>query len=339
MISFIYSSCRKNSCIEWFLNGLYDQAKELNVDTSLFQIIYIDFHLQYDETRIETFQNLIKDKFNDFVHVSSKPSPYQGKYKITKHECFCAGLARNTGVCYAKNNYLVFVDDLAAMGPNNLKYIMDYARNNLIVAYSFKKVKQLKYENKNVFFEEVLSGIDPRIGQLPGKFREMDGGQFYGHGGMPLSVALQFNGYDEIHNAIGAEDSNLGLRIKKYHKLYFSEDVIFYESMEESAKENFLRIGFYMDQTSYYNLMNRYKIPRRWKHDADYHNSWFLLDLIMLETSWTQGNDYTLSDLRTKILSGGEFDKDFDVNMKTFWDEKLIDLNDQITGNEIKKID
>ena len=52
----------------------------------------------------------------------------------------------------------------------------------------------------------------------------------------------------------------------------------------------------------------------------------FILDLLTRNKSWTEGNDYNISELRNKIQEGGEFNNIFDPNTKTLDDLFLKDI-------------
>ena len=73
MLTFIYSTCRKNPMFHWFVDSLFIQANECKFDTSKIQIVIVDFELQYDSTRIEMVKKIINNRF-DYTHVESKPS-------------------------------------------------------------------------------------------------------------------------------------------------------------------------------------------------------------------------------------------------------------------------
>ena len=126
MITFIYTTCRKDPKFQWFVDSLYNQVIEEKFDCSKIEIVLVDFELQYDESRKDTMANIINNRF-DFIHISSKPSPWQGKHRLTSRDCFSASLARNTGIGYAKHNYIVFIDDLSILSPGSFKNIVEYS--------------------------------------------------------------------------------------------------------------------------------------------------------------------------------------------------------------------
>lgn len=323
MLSFVYTSCRKNPKFEWFVDALYNQVVEENFDTSLIEIIMVDFELQYDETRKETMQNIINNRFK-FTHVEPMPSPWQGKYKLSSRDCFSASLARNTGVCYASHPYIFFIDDLCVLGPGSFKHMVEYAKQNIVVAFSYKKVWELEVNNGNIINKrETPGGTDFRINQH-GEFVKISGSQLYGYSGSPLSVLLSVNGYDEICNSVAGEDYHYGMRIEKLSiPIYYSKKVIFYESEDLADQGNvFLRRDPLVSDIEYKELMQKYKISIRMVPNGRTDISHLILDMLTRNKAWSEGNNYSLVELRkTK-----QFNTNFDKDLKTLDGVYIRDL-------------
>lgn len=318
MLSFIYITCRKDPKIEWFIDSLYNQVMEENFDLSKIQIVIVDYELQYDESRRELIKNIIGGRF-EFIHVEPKPSLVQGKMKITKINYHSCSIPRNTGVCYAKYNYLLFIDDLGVLYPNSFKYMLEYAYKKLVVGFSYKKVYDLSVENgiiKNC--REHDGGIDSRIKYFDKDFNKITGSSLFGYSASPLECLLKVNGYDEIHNTMGGEDYNYGIRLEKTGTpIYYSKKVLFYESEEWADQGNiFIRRDPLLSDEKYKNIMKKYKVVKRWDPNGRKDLSHLLLDLLTRNKYWTEGNDYNLKELREKIQNGGVFNTEFDKNMK-----------------------
>lgn len=318
MISFVYTTCRKNPKFEWFVDSLYNQAVEESFDLSKIELILVDFELQYDESRREMMSQIVNNRIK-FTHVEPMPSPWQGKHRLSSRDCFSASLARNTGVCYVSNNYVFFIDDLSVLEPGSFKHMVEYATNRIVVAFGYKKVWDLQVENGVITNKrEHEGGIDYRLRQGD-SFRQIGGSQLYGYSGSPLSVLLSVNGYDEICNSVAGEDYHYGMRIDKLGiPIFYTSKVLFYESEDLADQGNvFLRRDPLLSEQQYSDLMKRYNIVKRWTVGARTDVSHLILDMLTRNKSWSEGNVYTLKELRKVIQSGGTFQTEFSNDIKT----------------------
>jgi hypothetical protein len=311
MLSFIYITCRKSPKLEWFIDSLYNQVEECGYDPANIQIVVVDFELQYDDSRRTFVSDIIKNRF-DFVHVEPKPSLIQGKHKITKKNYFAASIPRNTGICYAKYEYLLFIDDLSVLLPGSFKHIIELSENKMVMAFSYKKVFDLSVVDGNIkTVREHSSGIDSRWQLCNENTVKVSGSQFFGYGAAPLDVLLSVNGYDEICNTMGGEDYNIGIRLEKCgYSIFYTNKVIFYESEELADQGNvFIQRDPVLRSNDYTNLMRKYNIVRRAVPDGTTDLSHLLLDMVCTRDKiWTEGNNFNLRDLRVKILNGELFE-------------------------------
>jgi hypothetical protein len=312
----------------WFVDSLFIQANECNFDTSKIQIVIVDFELQYDSTRIEMVKKIINNRF-DYTHVESKPSPYQGKHRLTSCDFFAASNARNTGVCYAKNNYVVFVDDLCILTHMSFLTIIECANRNIVVGFAYKKVLDMEIDNGILINHGRVVEEDHRLSLEPREeFRIIEGQQVYGYNACPLEVILKVNGYDEISNMVGQEDCNFGSRISKAgYDIYYARNVLFYESENHVYIDNiFKKREIVLEEDHYKQIMNEYNIPERWYSGNSYHTVHIQHDLLKKDTYWTHGNDFNLRELRDKILEGGKFSCEFPEDAKSIDGIFLKDL-------------
>jgi hypothetical protein len=321
-ITFVYITCRKNPRLEWFLDSLYNQAR----DISNIQIVIVDFHLQYDEDRRKYVNNIVKGRF-DFVHVPPKPSPWQGPHRLTKMDCFAASSSRNTGVCYVKHPYIVFVDDLSVMAPGSFSHIVQYAKESKVVAFSYAKVFELAVHNGSITgMREHAAGIDSR-NYIQGSLTHVSGSQFYGYASISLNTLLKVNGYDDISSSHGYEDLDCGIRLEKLgESIYYSKDVKFYETEDISNEVCFHRRDPLLSDEKYTELLKQFNIDIRWDPKGRFDISHLLVDKLTRNKTWTDGNDYNLAELRKTIQNGGSFPSSFDPDMKTIEGIFLRDL-------------
>jgi hypothetical protein len=261
MISFVYITCRKDPKLEWFINALYNQIVENNFDITKIQIVIVDYELQYDKdnSRRDMIKNILNDRF-DFIHIPPKPSNIQGIYKVTKINYHACSIPRNTGICYVKYDYVVFVDDLSIFEEGSFAEIVKCCTLKIVVAFAYKKVYELSVvDGKIVSKTEHPGGIDSRWNGGD-RFRQIGGSQMYGYSASPLSVILQVNGYDEICNTMGGEDYQYGMRVEKLNiPIYYNRNVVFYESEELADQGNiFIRRDPLISEELYLFLMNKY---------------------------------------------------------------------------------
>jgi len=333
MISFIYSTSRIDPQFELFIESLYEEICREGFNIHKIQLVFVDFHLQYDLSRLDYLKNIINNRF-DFIHVCPMSSPWQGKSRITTKNMFCPSIARNTGICYAKYDYLVFMDDSSCIPNGTFKHIVNYANSKIVVAFAYQIVSQIKFENGETLitkFEDPKRGYDHRR-DLGSNFRECHGQHLYGFASMPLTDILSINGYDELSNGTGQEDCHTGIRLMLAKiKIYYSSDVIMYKSTKLSPNEdNFCRVDFLLSDTSYTKISQKFNIQKRWSPGASKHISFVLLDFLMIGNSWSYYNDYSLQELRNKIKNGENIieNKKYDLSIKTFYGIPLKDIID-----------
>ena len=235
MISIIFITFRENCKFEWLIQSLIKQSGE-NI-RSLIQIIIVDGFLQSlnnieQNIRKQYFSDLIDSKF-DFVHVSPKPTHWQGKYKVTNYDYFAAANTRNTGVCFAKYPYIAFHDDLGSTSQTWLKNVFFAMSANKIQCGAYTKVFDMVVDNGILVSKRHSpGGIDSRLGHFTNTVSKCDGSNFFGSSFcMPLVYYLQINGMNEMCDGCGAEDYDFGMRLQRQgHSLFYNKEMFIYES-------------------------------------------------------------------------------------------------------------
>lgn len=233
-ISIIYLTSRKQSCVEWFVDSLYQQLSE-HIDTEI-QLVFVDTRLWYDgEARKQEFADAVNGRF-DFVHTPPKDTVWQGPKRLTTQDYFCASSARNTGCMYAKHDYLLFVDDLSVLMPGWLTNALHAAANRYIVCGAYKKVKSLNIENGTVVsYDAFAGGIDSRWSMgSPYGIVPWTGSALYGCSfGCPTEGFLAVNGFDELLDGQAGEDYDFGIRIERAgYKVFYNRNMLTLESEE-----------------------------------------------------------------------------------------------------------
>lgn len=236
--SLAYFTSRKACRFNWFADSL---AKYAGADLNGVQVIVVDRHLWsltpeagnryfrrgdlislvdprwHVESRREEFERAVDGRF-ELLHIPVAPCMYQGPFRLTSKDWFCAARARNTAIMAAKHPYFVGVDDLSVLTASWWPQVMHAASSGYPVAGAYWKKRGLVVENG-----EIKSADD----WLPGRDTRWDYGSDHGivpwHGGsvygcsfgMPVELLLTINGFCEQCSGEGGEDYDLGIRSER----------------------------------------------------------------------------------------------------------------------------
>jgi len=211
-VSIIYPTCRKNPRVDWLFDALWHTQTSQDFDH---QLIIVDDYAE-DEGRIEEFLEANAGRF-PYEHVLPKPCVWRGKHRLTGKNHFAAGNARNTGVCYAKNPHLVFIDDNGVPWKKWLSSHVFAAEGQYITAGP--RNTALFDVEKGVPINITLLDNDSRgtkskdINNNMGEnhlFQEIHSNNF----SVPLETFLAVNGFDEMYDGqYGVEDCDLSIRM------------------------------------------------------------------------------------------------------------------------------
>ncbi len=135
--------------------------------------------------------------------VPPKPCAWQGENRITPRDYFANANARNTAICYARHDYVAFLDDRVELGARWLSAVREGERSRSSVLCG-------PYDKHT---DQGLS-IDHRRQLQPQGLRNCGGTWAYGGNfTLPLEWLLEVNGCEEGCDPTGLEDCTLGFML------------------------------------------------------------------------------------------------------------------------------
>lgn len=273
---------RRQGCSDWFLRSL---QREAGADYPKLRIVLVNFHCR----RPLVGHNL--------VHVAPKPTVWQGQHRLTQHDYFAAANARNTGLCYAPDGWIAYVDDLSVLMPGWLAAVRQAMKGSYVVCGAFRKVLKLVLPKLGEpTFEDHPAGHDSRwkdgqAGPVDCPPNWLFGCSVAG----PVDAFLKINGWPELCDStgVGCEDCLTGHALgNSGHKLKYDQRMFTLESEE----------GHHLEKP-----MLRLDKGKIGTPDSKSH----ALVRLLQDAKHFHLNDFSpfpdLAALRRHVLSGGEF--------------------------------
>lgn len=235
-LTIIFQTCRKDSKFEWFIESLSNQV----IETDRINVVAVDFYA--DKVSQMRLGNI------PILKTPPKPCVWQGRFRLCKDNYFAPSNSRNGGICYARDGWAAFCDDLAVLMPGWLQFVRQaMTQSYRIYLGAYKKVKNLKVENGiAVSFDEFPSGVDSRwsfgsdAGPVP-----CTGDYLYGCSFLaPVEALLAVNGFDENCDSCGGEDYCLGIRLfNRGYQFSYARQMLTLESEElHHVEKPFIRL-------------------------------------------------------------------------------------------------
>jgi glycosyltransferase involved in cell wall biosynthesis len=236
-ISILYTTHRRFPRFDWFADSLAAQ-----LDGAEVEVVFVD-GLHSDE-RAADVAAAVHNRFS-YRHVAPKPSPWNGPHRLTRKEYRGICSARNTGPVHASGTYLVFVDDCSVLMPGWWQGIVSAAdREQVVGGARHKQTEMVVEEGRLVSGTVTPTGRDSRwdVGSDAGPVR-VDGGRAYTSTlGMPRSLFLTVNGFDELCETTAGEDCHLGFRLENAGaSVWFDRRILTIESHELHRLGNVVR--------------------------------------------------------------------------------------------------
>jgi len=238
-----YITNRKENLFWWFISSL---RRQITFDSQKPRIIVVDFWNQVMPHHSWLREHVINRQANiksmawdfDFVHLSPKPTPWQGPYRLTAKDYFAASNSRNTAIIHARDGHLAFVDDLSLLLPTWLAAVNEACDQNRITAGAFQKLKRMVVDEGELkSFSPHPEGVDSRWkhGNDSSAVECPPNWTFGCSLVAPIDRFLEINGYPEESDSTGiaGEDTAVGVALANIgHKVYYDRRMLTYESEE-----------------------------------------------------------------------------------------------------------
>jgi hypothetical protein len=295
-LTICYCTARRNCKIEWFLDSLLrllDDGESLPFATN---VVLVDFYAK--ERPVEFFPPRFPYKL-----VEPKPCVWQGKHRLTKEDWFAMANARNTGLCYAPDGWIAYVDDLSVLMPGWVNSVTDAIQKGYIGLGAYLKVRDLVVTNGRAESFK-LQDKDGRWDQAASDLVSVGGDWMYGCSLIaPVQAFLDINGWGEaLCDGLGFEDVCTGITLGNTNRYGFryNRNMLTLESEEHHHLEPAFR------KEDWHWEGDRPVIGGNGQNDKS-HSA---LNQARGSTRFEQyfGNGFDdIGTLRQAILNGGEF--------------------------------
>lgn len=256
-VTIAYISARKQNHFQWFADSL---ANSLSAEERAeIQVVVVDKYLWaltpeagntywrrgdlisltdptwQVESRREYVRDAVAGRFG-CLHIPPPPCVWQGPFRLTTKDWFCAGVYRDAAVMAAVNPYLICVDDLSVLLPSWWPNARHAAESGYVVCGAYKKVKDLVVESGHVkSYTPFEAGVDTRLsrgsetGIVPWSGAGLYGCSF----GAPTELFLKINGNEPFCHGHGGEDFDQGIRMERAGgKFMYNVNMMSFETEE-----------------------------------------------------------------------------------------------------------
>lgn len=204
-LTICYYTSRKHPRLDWFFDSLKSPPQTVSLSGCPLRIVVVDFWKYY---RDELFRELLAQ--NNALHVLPKPNVWQGEHRIPKEQWWAIANARNTGLCYAPDGWISWVDDRSVLIPTWFQALREAMKGGYAVAGAYEKRKGMVVEGGIIRDMGELMGADPRHGRGQRPVPAPGSWWFGGTSALPVAWALAVNGVDETCDGLGLEDNLFG---------------------------------------------------------------------------------------------------------------------------------
>lgn len=270
-----FVTSRLDSKIDWFFDSL---AKQINEGDEI-RIIVVDFHLS-DPQRFSSKR--FPKEFPHLRYVEPKPTIWKGAHRITRENWWSKSNDLNSSICLCETEWWSWVDDRCVLAPGWLDSVRRAMDGDYAVCGSYEKHAGLIVENGEVRGSAQLLGADTRT---PGCY---DFDSWYGgSGALPLEWCLAVNGFAELTDSLGSEDSMFGVTLRNSgYPIRYDSQMRLIEDRTPGQIDGALKRA---DKNS---------------HLGQQAKSWAIVRAFHGKT--TSQNEFDIRNLRDRVLLNGE---------------------------------
>jgi glycosyltransferase involved in cell wall biosynthesis len=305
MVSIVYITQRAEPHFEWFADSLAYQLDASNAAGGV-EVIVVDGCMT--DVRRERFARIVDGRFA-LRHVAPKPTPYNGPNRLTRRAHSTISSARNTGIVYARSPYVILVDDCGMLADGWWEQVRTAARHGYVLAGTYENRDDLRVEHGRLPEADgsTRASLDHRWERGDDHaLVQVVGTQLFGCGlGAPRELLLALNGFDELCDPIGGEDTQLGVRLEwSGARIYFSRRAMIVKDHLRHRGDSVVRVersvvgGSGFDRIRYMACLAEFGVDRRTIEDGAWDCSHLCLDVLYgTRSTRSLGNYYELAEL------------------------------------------
>jgi len=217
MITLAYITARPAPHLDWFFQSL---ALNNYLD-EIGQIIIVDRFAEAcdDWTEEDARWAVVRtcDVSGRFASITQvvppKPCVWSGKHRLTPRNWWSASSYRNTALCYATGDFIVYLDDRCVLMPTWMDAVHEAREKNYCVAGCYEKHKGLVVKDGVIVHTGGITARDTRMEVETDlhRRRPCPGEWLFGCTfGLPLEWMLRVNSFDEGWDSVSMEDTHFG---------------------------------------------------------------------------------------------------------------------------------